>query len=52
MRALAKILPRRGRGTSEAGGGVVASNAAPHGWAAYPSTAFGGPPPPPGEDRS
>ena len=42
------ILPRRGRGTSEAGGGVGSSGGGARG--EYPSTAFGGPPPPPGED--
>ncbi len=44
-----QILSRRGRGTSEAGGGVVAptdSSASGE----YPSPAFGGPPPPPGEE--
>jgi tRNA pseudouridine55 synthase len=43
-----QVLPRRGRGTSEAGGGVVAANDVADGQ--YPSTAFGGPPPPPGEE--
>ena len=48
-KALNQILPRKGRGTSEAGGGV----AAPNGVIAsgeYPSVTLRAPPPPPGED--
>jgi glutamyl-Q tRNA(Asp) synthetase len=47
QRAL-KILPRRGRGTAEGGGGVLAANDVARG--EYPSTSFAGPPLPPGED--
>ena len=44
------ILPRRGRGTSEAGGVVAANETASLGDTTPPPPLRGGPPPPPGED--
>ncbi len=45
------ILPRRGRGTGEAGGGAPRTTSGTSEVSRNPTTAFGGPPPRSGEDE-